>query len=134
MALSFGIPTIAAIQRTNALITAVLVAILVLARMSAIAFGCALGSAIVIVNLYLLAILGRVLISAADAQGSSRLKLGVLVLPVKLLVYAGVIYLAVGELHVEAGGFGLGFGGGVLTEFIAIAIETGRASVRGAIT
>jgi hypothetical protein len=135
MTLSFGIPSIGAIQRANAVLVAALAGILALAGMRDVAFGCVLGGAIVILNLYLLTILGRVLISAAaGAEGGSRARMGAFVLPLKLLMYAGLIYLVLSWAHVAPARFGLGFGLGVLTQFVAIVIETGRASLRGATT
>lgn len=133
MTLSFGIPSIGAIQRTNAVVAAASAAVLAAAGMRDIAFGCVLGGAIVILNLYLLTILGRVLIAAAGASGGSQSRAGVLVLPLKLLIYAGLIYLALRWAQVEPARFGIGFGLGVLTQFLAIVIETGRASLRGAV-
>ncbi len=134
MTFSFGIPSIGAIQRTNAVLVAASAAVLALAGMRDVAFGCVLGGAIIILNLYLLTILGSILIAAAGTGGGSHSRVGVLVLPLKLLIYAGLIYLALRWAQVEPARFGIGFGLGVLTQFIAIVIETGRASLRGAIT
>jgi hypothetical protein len=133
MNLCFGIPSIGAIQRTNAVLAATLAVVLAVAGMRDLALGCVLGGGIVILNLYLLAILGRILVAAAGASRGSYSRVGVLVLPVKLLVYAGFIYAALRWAKVEPARFGMGFGLGVLTQFLAIAIETGRASLRGAV-
>jgi hypothetical protein len=134
MTFSFGVPTIGAIQRTNIALVAASVGILALAGLRDVAFGCLVGGAIIIVNLYLLAILGRFMISMASAGGGARGGLGMLVLPLKLLIYAALIYLVLHQVHVEPGRFGVGFGLGILTQLIAVAIETGRASLRGVTT
>jgi hypothetical protein len=93
------------------------------------AFGCLLGGAVVMVNLYLLAILGRVLMAAAGEGGAGAVTwLGALVLPLKLLLFVGLLYLVFTRVRIDALGFALG----VLTQLAAVIIETGRVSTRTA--
>jgi hypothetical protein len=122
------IPTIGAIQRTN-LVVAVLVAA-ALAWLDSIAAGaaCLLAGAIVIVNLYVLSGLGYVVIAAARGGSGLAVKLGTLLLPLKLLIMAGLVYLLFLRVHIDA----IGFATGVLTQMLAVIIETGRAVHRAA--
>lgn len=122
----WGIPGIGAIQRTNAVL--VVATALVLARFlsQAAAVGCLLGGAVVIGNLFLLALMGRVAL-AATGTGSRVARLGAVVIPLKLLLVIGLVYLVFARAHVD----GLGFGAGVLTQVAATIIETGRAALRG---
>jgi hypothetical protein len=48
----------------------------------------------------------------------------VLAIPLKLLLIVGLVYMLFKRVHVHA----LGFGAGVLTQLLAISIETWRAS------
>ncbi len=127
MSFSWSVPTIFGIVRAN-LVLVVLASVLLLYSVSAhAAVGCLLGGAVVIANLWLLAALGRMLLGAASG-GISRAsaRLGMLALPLKVLIFIGLIYLAFSRTHIDA----LGFGFGVLTQFAAIIIETGRVCVR----
>lgn len=123
-----AMPTITAIQRTNALLVAIATGLLAYLDSRGAAIGCLLGGVVVIANLWLLAALGRMLLAAAGAGISGlRAKIGVAALPLKLLLFVVLIYLLFARIHVDALGFGLG----VLTQFVAIIIETGRASLTG---
>jgi hypothetical protein len=124
---SWSVPTISSIQRTNVLLVAGSAAILALFASPASAIGCLLGGAVVIANLWILAALGRLVLSAAGAgisKGAARL--GALAIPMKLFIVVGLIYLVFTRARVD----GMGFAVGVLTQMAAIIIETGRASVR----
>ncbi len=122
----WGIPGLGAIQRTNAVL--VVATALVLARFlsRAAAVGCLLGGAVVIGNLFLLALMGRVALAAAGT-GSRAARLGAVAIPLKLLLVIGLVYLVFTRAHVD----GLGFGAGILTQLAATIIETGRAALRG---
>ena len=124
VALSGRIPTLASIQRTNMLVLLMTAGILACIYTTASAIACLLGGAVVIGNLYLLGMLGRFALAAAEGGGSSA-KLGLAALPLKLLIVAGLVYLLFSSLHID----GLGFGLGVLTQVTAIIIETGRAAL-----
>ena len=126
---SWSIPTISSIQRTNAVLVAVSAAILALFASTPAAVGCILGGAVVIANLWILSALGGLLLAASGAGISGvAAKLGALAIPLKLLIVVGLVYLVFTRARVD----GMGFGFGVLTQMVAIIIETGRASVRGA--
>jgi len=126
---SWSVPTIASIQRTNFVLVVLSAAILALFASTPVAVGCLLGGAVVIANLWILAALGGLLLSASGAGISgAAAKLGALAIPLKLLIVVGLVYLVFMRARVD----GMGFGLGVLTQMAAIIIETGRASVRGA--
>jgi hypothetical protein len=129
MELSWSVPTIASIQRTNFLLVVVSAAILALFASGYAGIGCLLGGAVVIANLWILSALGGLLLasSAAGISGAAA-KLGALAIPMKLLIVVGLVYLIFTRARVD----GMGFGVGVLTQMAAIIIETGRASLRGA--
>lgn len=118
-------PTIWAIQRTTAVL--VLVTALILAHFlsTACALASVLGGAVVIANLFILSLLGRLVLAAAGS-GSRFARLGVLAIPLKLLLVAALVYLLLSRAHVD----GIGFGAGVLTQSVAAFIETGRAAFR----
>jgi len=124
-AFSGRIPTLASIQRTNAIVLGVTATILFFADSTAAALACILGGAVVIGNLFLLGMLGRFALASAAGNGGSGAKLGLAALPLKLLLVAGLVYVLFSSVHID----GLGFGLGVLTQVTAIIIETGRASL-----
>jgi hypothetical protein len=124
---NWSIPTIGAIQRTNLLLVGLSTGLLAFLDSRAAAAGCLLGGAVVIGNLYILAMLGWAVLAAAGG-GRAAHRAGVLAIPLKLLLIAGLVYLVFARVGVDALGFGLG----VLTQLLAILIETGRASLRPA--
>ena len=127
MMLSSNWPTIAAIQRTNAVLIAITSALLGIFYSPRAAVGCVLGGAVVMANLFALAIIGRLALAVASGGTSSAAKFGTLAIPLKLFVVIGLIDLAFTRVHID----GLGFGFGVLTQMTAIIIETARTSLRG---
>jgi hypothetical protein len=124
--MTFAIPTIEGIQRMNAAFIAVSAATLLAFASRDAAVGCLVGGAVVMVNFWVLAILGRTLLVAVAGRGGAGAKLGALAIPLKLFIFAGLIYLLAMRVHIDA----LGFGFGVLTQMAAIIIETGRVSMR----
>jgi ATP synthase I chain len=123
------IPTIPAIQRTNAILVAVTSIVLFYFDSTAAAIGCLIGGAIVIVNLWVLSLLGAAIFAAAGAGVSgAAAKFGVMAIPLKMLIVVGLVWLIFKRTHVD----GVGFALGVLTQMTAAIIETGRASLRGA--
>ncbi len=121
--MAWRVPTIASIQRTNLVLLAVAALALAGFVSSACAVGCLIGGAVVIANLFILSLLGRLVLAAAGAGPAAR-RAGVLALPLKLLLVAALVYL----LFARAGIDGAGFGAGVLTQLFAVFIETWRAS------
>ena len=122
------IPTIPAIQRMNAILVAVTASLLFFLDSTAAAVGCLLGGAIVIVNLWLLSLIGAAILAAAGAGISgTAAKFGVMAIPLKMLIVVGLVFLVFRRTHID----GVGFALGVLTQMTAAIIETGRASLRG---
>jgi hypothetical protein len=121
-----SIPTIGAIQRTNVILLALVVLTLASLGRIASAAGCLLGGSVVIANLFLLTVIGRVVIAAVTGGSTLATRLGHVAIPLKLMVMLGLLYLVFSSVHVDALGFALG----VLTQFVAIIIETGRAALR----
>jgi hypothetical protein len=120
------IPTIPAIQRMNAILVAVTATLLFYFDSTAAAVGCLLGGAIVIVNLWVLSLLGAAILAAAGISGTAA-KFGVMAIPLKMLIVVGLVFLIFRRTNVD----GVGFALGVLTQMTAAIIETGRASLRG---
>ena len=120
-----AIPSIPAIQRTNLILVGLTALMLAFLDSVAAGVGCLLGGAVVIANLYLLAVLGRAML-AASGGGALAHRAGVLAIPLKLLLVVVLVYLVFEHVRVDP----LGFGAGVLTQLLAISIETWRASVR----
>lgn len=122
------IPTIPAIQRMNAILVAVTATVLFCFDSTPAALGCLLGGAIVIVNLWVLSLLGAAILAAAGAGISgTAAKFGVMAIPLKMLIVVGLVFLIFRRTNVD----GVGFALGVLTQMTAAIIETGRASLRG---
>ncbi len=122
------IPTIPAIQRMNAILVAVTAGLLFFFDSTAAAVGCLLGGAVVIVNLWVLSLIGAAILAAAGAGISgTAAKFGVMAIPLKMLIVVGLVFLVFRRTHID----GVGFALGVLTQMTAAIIETGRASLRG---
>jgi ATP synthase I chain len=124
--MNWGMPTIGAIQRTNVILMALAVLTLAWLGHTQSALGCLLGGSVVIANLYLLTVIGRVVIAAVTGGSTFATRLGHVAIPLKLMIMVGLLYLVFPNVHVDALGFALG----VLTQFVAIIIETGRASLK----
>lgn len=121
------IPSIASIQLTTAIIVGSVAAVLLRFDSSKAAVSCALGGAVMIANLFVLVLVGKGMLALVGGVGGFRARLAVLVFPVKLLLLGGVIYLIFARVSVD----GIGFVAGVLTQFVAIIIETARVWLRG---
>jgi hypothetical protein len=120
-----AVPSIRSIQATNLALVAISAGLLAYFISSAAAIGCLVGGATVVVNMFLLAALGRFALSSAERSGGAT-RLGIAALPLKLLLFGGLIYVVFARVHLD----GLGFALGVLTQVTAIIIETGRTSLR----
>jgi hypothetical protein len=120
-----GLPTIRSILTTNLVLVALSAGLLTGFVSSVAAIGCLVGGAVVIVNLFLLAALGRFALSSAQRSGGAT-RLGIAALPLKVLLFVGLVYAVFARVPVD----GLGFALGVLTQVTAIIIETGRTSLR----
>jgi len=119
-----AIPTLAQIQRLNAILLAAAGMLLLLLVSPVASLSCVIGGAFVIANLFVLGCLGQLMLAAASRGGSPAL--GAIAMPLKLLLVAGLIYLAFARTGIDAFGFGVG----VSTQLVAVIIETWRASIR----
>lgn len=106
----------------------VALALLLLATASpAAALGCAVGGAVMIVNLFLLTFVGRWIVAVATQSGGAN-RLGIVAAPLKLLFIVTVVAWLLSRTNINVPGFVLG----VLTQPVAIFIETWRVSTRTA--
>lgn len=123
--MTWTVPTIAGIQCVTAVIAAAL-SLLLLAMVSpAMAVGCAIGGAVMIANLFLLAFVGRWIVAVATHSGGAN-RLGIVAAPLKLLFIVTVVAWLLSRTNINVPGFVLG----VLTQPGAIFIETWRVSAR----
>ena len=118
-------PTIRSIQLTNLVLVFVASGVLAVFVSNGAAIGCLVGGAVVVANLFLLAVLGRFALAAARNSGGVS-RIGLAALPAKVVLVVGLIYVVFARVHID----GLGFALGVLTQVTAIIIETGRTSIR----
>jgi len=123
----FAIPTITAIQRTTLILTVLTAATLLEFVSAAAALASIIGAAVMIVNFYLLALVGRFLLASARNNGGPSAA-GMLLPPLKLFFVIAIVYMVVdsGRINIP------GFLAGILTQFAAIFIEAWRASARPA--
>lgn len=119
-------PAIGAIQRTTALLTVTFAILMLTADSRAAAFGCLAGGTLMIANLWVLTLVGRAII--ALAQGGGVGAAGVILAPLKMFIFVALVYFLMTTNHLDPAGFMAG----ALTQFVAIFIETWRASTRGA--
>ncbi len=121
-----AVPTVKAIQRTTA-VTAVLAAVVLLIEVSPqSAVSCLVGAALMIGNLTALGWIVRTMFALARQAGGAT-ALGLIAAPLKMLLLAVITFLIVesGRLNIA------GFIAGTLTQFAAVFIEVGRASIGG---
>jgi small-conductance mechanosensitive channel len=116
----FRLPSLSGIQRTSLLLLAFASVVLQLTVSTDASVGCLIGGAVVIANLFILSLIGR-LLSAGAAAGSGS-KLGAIAIPLKLLLAAVLVYAVFARFKIDA----IGFAVGVSTQVIAILIETAR--------
>lgn len=123
-----SVPELGAIQRANVILASLIaLAMLIFVSRSA-ALSCLLGAAVVMGNLFLLSLLGRLLLAGAAGGASSAL--GAIALPLKLVLVAGLIYL----VFYRSGIDGVGFALGVMTQLLAVLVETARANFSRAVS
>jgi small-conductance mechanosensitive channel len=122
--MNWTVPTIGGIQRATGILAAIATAILAVAVSPAAAMSCAVGAALMIANLFLLTVVGRAII--AMAQGGAASKAGVILAPMKLFLFVGVVYILIAYTHLDLRGFMIG----ALTQILAIFVETWHASSR----
>ena len=117
-----AIPTIGNIQRRNLLLLAMASVAMLAFRSPAASLSCLLAGAVVMGNLFVLSVLGRATLAAIAGTGGSGSALAVAVFPLKLLIVVGLVYLLFERVGVD----GIGFMTGLMTQFVAIFLETGR--------
>lgn len=125
--MTWKVPTIAGIQGMTAVMTAALSLLLLATVSPAAALGCAVGGAVMIANLFLLAFVGRWIIAVATQSGGAN-RLGIVAAPLKLLFIVTVVAWLLSRTDINVPGFVLG----LLTQLGAIFIETWRVSARAA--
>jgi hypothetical protein len=125
--MTWTVPTIAGIQRVTAVMAGALSLLLIGLASPAAAAGCAVGGAVMIVNLFLLTFVGRWIVAVATQSGGAS-RLGIVAAPLKLLFIVTVVALLLSRTDINVPGFVLG----VLTQPGAIFIETWRVSARAA--
>jgi len=124
--MAWAVPRIGGIQRTTAFLVGVASLVLYTGGHGAAAFGCAVGGAVMIVNLYFLEWIGRLIVAvASDSGGASRV--GIIAAPMKLLFIIGVVALLISRTNINVPGFALG----LAIQPGAILLETWRVSGRG---
>jgi hypothetical protein len=118
------IPTIPAIQRSTGIVAVLVAAFMWMAFSSADAMACLLGAALMMVNLYALSLTVRGLFAIARQAGGAT-TVGLVALPLKMLLLAGVVYELIESCRVNMPCFITG----TLIQFAGIFIEVGRAAV-----
>jgi small-conductance mechanosensitive channel len=121
--MNWSVPTIAGIQRASAIVALVLSAVLFVAVSPQVGLGCLIGGALMIANLYAWALIGRSILSLAHANQGSH-PAGLLLAPLKLVILIVLVYLLITHVSINLPGFMAG----LLTQFVAIFIETWRVS------
>jgi ATP synthase I chain len=121
--MTWNLPTIAGIQRATAILAALIALTLAFTLSSAAAIAALLGAAVMIVNLYMLAILGRFILGIA--QHGSSAALGGVLAPLKMVLIIALVYVIIDSGRVNLVGFTIG----LLTQLLAVFIETWRVSL-----
>ena len=119
------VPTVAGIQCATAVMTVALSLLLLATVSPAAALGCAVGGAVIIANLFLLAFVGRWIIATATQSGGAN-RLGIVAAPLKLLFIVTVVAWLLSRTTINVPGFVLG----LFTQLGAIFVETWRVSAR----
>ncbi len=109
-------------MRTTALAGAVAAVALWRLVSAAAALGCLAGSALMMLNFLLLALIGGAVTGVARGRGASRLALALA--PLKMLLLMAVVYVLLARFTIDPPGFVAG----ILTLFAAILIEVWRTA------
>jgi hypothetical protein len=119
-----AVPTVEAIQRTTVVVAVFAAAVLLIEASPGCALSCILGAALMVANLFALSWIVRAMFALARQTGGAS-ALGLIAAPLKMLLLAGIAFLIVESGRVNVAGFVAG----TLTQFAAIFIEVGRASI-----
>jgi ATP synthase I subunit len=119
-----AVPTVEAIQRTTVAV-AILAALGCLIEASPrMAFSCMVGAGLMVANLTVLSWIVRTMFALARQAGGATM-LGLIAAPLKMLLLVGVTFVIIESGRLNVAGFIVG----TLTQFAAIFIEIGRASI-----
>ncbi|MCL5044635.1 MAG: hypothetical protein M1336_05045 [Deltaproteobacteria bacterium] len=116
------IPTVAGLQSSTAIVLVAVSGLLFWLWSGPAAVACLVGGLLVMVNLYLLSVLGRMVLGAA---AGGRGKFALAVIPLQMVVLLGLVYILLGRARLNALGFALG----VSTQVAGICLEVGRRLV-----
>ena len=119
-----NIPTVAGLQRATGFVLVVASGLLFWLWSRSAGVACLVGGLLVMTNLYLLSLLGRMVLGAAAAAGG-RAKFALAAVPVQMAVLLGVVYILLVRERLNALGFALG----VSTQVAGICLEVGRRLV-----
>lgn len=119
-----ALPSLSGIQTTSLVLIAASSLLLWIFDSTQASLGCVLGGAVMVANLFILALLVRLLASAA--AGGRGARLAAVALPLKLILIAGLVYLVFARAGVDAVGFAIG----ISTQLVAIFVETARTGAR----
>jgi hypothetical protein len=122
--MNWAVPTIQGIQRTTALVVVAAAGVLLAADSTRAAAACLVGGGLMMANLYLLAVIGRMIVGLA--QGGAMVRVGALIAPFKMLILGVAAYWLVVWVQVD----GLGFCVGVAAQIAAILLETVWVALR----
>ncbi len=119
-----AVPTVEAIQRTTVIVAILAALVLLIEASSRSAVSCIVGAGLMVANLTALSWIARTMFALARRAGGAT-TLGLIAAPLKMLMLVAITFLIVesGRLTVA------GFIAGTLTQFAAIFIEVGRASI-----
>ncbi|MBV8451119.1 MAG: hypothetical protein JOZ29_02440 [Deltaproteobacteria bacterium] len=118
------VPTVEAIQRTTVVVALLAAAVLLIEASPASAISYILGAGLMVANLFVLSWIVRTIFALARQAGGVT-ALGLIAAPLKMFLLAGIAFLIVESGRVNIAGFIAG----TLTQFAAIFIEVGRASI-----
>jgi hypothetical protein len=119
-----NLPTIGSIQRTTILVAVLATAVLITEASTAAALACIMGAALMMVNLTVLSWTVRAMFGLASQAGGAT-GLGLMAVPLKMMLLAGIAYFVIAWGHVNLPGFIVG----TLTQFAAIFVEVARLSI-----
>jgi len=119
-----AVPTVEAIQRTTLVVAMLVAGVLLISASPGSAASCILGAALMVANLFALTLTGRAMFSIARQAGRAT-TVGLIAAPVKMLLLAAIVFVVIDSGRVNIAGFVVG----TLTQFVAIFIEVGRASI-----
>lgn len=113
----------------TAMLTVTTAVVMAVSLSETLAVGCLIGGGLMIGNLYILNLIGRAVLAIARDYGGAT-GAGVAAIPLKMFLVIGIVYVIITSGRVDVPGFIVG----ILTQFVAILIETWRVSKWGGAT